>query len=1288
MAYFDGFDGDRNAEQMPLVDRMDTEYMIHVASLPRELNQDAIRDIFSQYGEITSIFYPRNAAWAFVTYGKYRDAELAIRELNNKKPLYLKVSLAKETSHTKKEQNVDLSETLERPKVVNTADLPPIPKDIKYRNMGRGQAINEIRKHVLPQPVAVPYRYVDYGSSLPSVSQTLGVHEFEVEDPYASTNQLWTRGVITVTPDGKRHVSLGRGYTMYEYPEPYPKIEECISKIYEQRKNGLYEYSEDKLKNGVQNCSVCSTKTTKHCEKCRTYYCSKACQLEDWPRHQDECERIPALVEEPIGGMSSLKINQDVNQTKKTSVPNIINKTATSSDVKLRRPNTINAVQVENSSNMNTDMDKNNTDVTYNSVNNGTQDRYSSGQHDNDINVSQTKMTDQPVVNVTNTKEFSQQHRLRKYDNTNESTNQSRKNNECSPKSSSTDQSRHSRNYQSDSNRATLNKEKYYNSNVKDKTYNNDRNWPKKNGFQSDKNSACYNGRENANRPGTSASQNNSMNNGFYKDTRLSKTKFIAVEVIISLGNGEYWINKVDNKSALCNLVSELQDVVKKSHKMQPIIGKVYGVLYGDTWYRAMVTSLNPTKVIFIDYGNDEILKKDDETRDIGDLVKAPEFARKIRLTQGTSDRYRNLQAGETISVKMLSMDSDNTIIVEVQEQSESLSSSTTESGSTGTVKKLMPQKNDEVSSNKSTKASTVQIPNVLDALADLLKQEAASELQIEGFIQIYPSSEKNVYHAILGPDVYSTEVKMIWLHLQEDLKDCLKEQADIDYKPKPEELVCGKCSDGWYRGYVSVCPKTSKLSIRAIDEARIKPADKILPCPKKYSNIFALGVMCEMNHSAIELQKDDTSYWFKAVLNEKSYNQESLKIEIRINSEDSEVIQAVVRKPTVNSPIPIKILKSGSKVCLTSYRNHYFMFVRSLDEEEVEYYNNVMQTVAQYAQTAPHLPEPPVPPQIVIAPYNNDGNSYRAMVVNLVENDKARIVYIDFGNIAIIDIKDLKVMPACDLLQHCCTRITLKDIPRDVPSNSEVDLYLRNLTGKEVPLVCTYEGTSPKDGVRLTMLTGECVNDKINQLLIPGWKKENDDNTCYMINDIESASLGHVGETVNAVILCKQDTGTMFMMSPVDAELTAHISDVMPKMLKEYCEKTEYYIPRVNELCLALYEEAWYRAVCLNPKESHTTSEILFIDWGNTESVEHKNIRLMPKDFIVPKPLGIFCTIVNLAPVDSNGKYSEAVQKKIDELTQDYSAIKIKIVELIEHSHIKVELPEVRDALIKSGLV
>lgn len=75
----------------------------------------------------------------------------------------------------------------------------------------------------------------------------------------------------------------------------------------------------------------------------------------------------------------------------------------------------------------------------------------------------------------------------------------------------------------------------------------------------------------------------------------------------------------------------------------------------------------------------------------------------------------------------------------------------------------------------------------------------------------------------------------------------------NILFRPKSEELVCGECSDGWYRGYVR--PETSNSSIFSIDEARNKSVDKILPCPEKYLNICALGVMCEINHPSSELQ-------------------------------------------------------------------------------------------------------------------------------------------------------------------------------------------------------------------------------------------------------------------------------------------------------------------------------------------------------------------------------------------------------------------------------------------------
>lgn len=49
---------------------------------------------------------------------------------------------------------------------------------------------------------------------------------------------------MTITADGSRHVSLGRGFTMYEIPEPHPRIERNITKVYESRKNVCYNYNE------------------------------------------------------------------------------------------------------------------------------------------------------------------------------------------------------------------------------------------------------------------------------------------------------------------------------------------------------------------------------------------------------------------------------------------------------------------------------------------------------------------------------------------------------------------------------------------------------------------------------------------------------------------------------------------------------------------------------------------------------------------------------------------------------------------------------------------------------------------------------------------------------------------------------------------------------------------------------------------------------------------------------------------------------------------------------------
>lgn len=61
---------------------------------------------------------------------------------------------------------------------------------------------------------------------------------------------------------------------------------------------------------------------------------------------------------------------------------------------------------------------------------------------------------------------------------------------------------------------------------------------------------------------------------------------------------------------------------------------------------------------------------------------------------------------------------------------------------------------------------------------------------------------------------------------------------------------------------------------------------------------------------------------------------------------------------------------------------------------------------------------------------------------------------------------------------------------------------------------------------------------------------------------------------------------------------------------------------------------------------------------------------------------------VTDLAPVDKNGNYSKAVQEKIKPLVLPNLPITIKIVECCENGDYKVELPDIRDILIRDGLV
>ena len=1191
------------------------EFTLYVNNLPKELNEHGLMQIFNHYGHIKGHFYRPNASWAFITYNTYREAENAIKDLHDVLPLHLKVSFANEKASNivqfpKRSDSEHFTE-------LNDKDV----RNVRYKNnlplqaKGRGKLLDVLKK-VEPNSELPTYTYTtDTDLLYPYPVDLYTYNPYENAEPYGNTNTLWTRGQLTITQDGKRHVSLGRGYTMYEIPCPEPEVQNHIHKVHEKRTNGLYEYGKDVLQTAIGNCKKCSRKSKFNCEKCQTFYCSKSCQVADWAQHKTECQDIPHLVPLPEHSTPVSRSNEE--QTPSRNISRI--------QMPLRQPKKLMNALTSSKEGINTiakDEDENNTSVAVS--NNNTHDNTlkqihtnTNGQHDAyQKNEAKEKITT-PACNRISTE---------------------------------------SKQVDGDNKFKTDNKY----------TQSNSINQPKK---PLEKNNDDENLEKHTKRLqpfGINDVKKMEEDIAFSKHTFLPKSKFTDVRVILKLDR-EIWIQKVEDDNDLIQLMTELQDEAEKGPKMEPIIGNMYAVQYENVWHRAVVTALNPTKVHYIDYGNDEIVETND-FREINKYKNVPRFCAKLRLSEKANKKYKNVKYEDIIAVKMISVDSNKVINIEVEGENDTSTLDVIPKNASMTDNSTTIKPND-----KTPDLQKVPINDNTSSLINELKNVVNTVFVGEtGILEIHAELSQNIYSITLLPHSATSDYEKLLNDLPAMCADTIEKSV---HRPQIGDLICGQRLDGdWLRGYVSSLESPLKMAI--IDESRMATITKTVPCTEQFSNICAFGAVCKVTDVKYKFNEGD-QYEFKVIEQKTDKKPEEIEIEI---TKEQDKVKAIV-KPWIPMPeqkgLQYAELKSGSEVCLTAFRSHNFLFARSLSTPELEHYNYIMQNVAKCAQTSPYLKELPVVGQMVIAQYL-DENYYRAIVTK-VQDDKVAISYIDFGNTEVVNVKKLKVLNN-DLKQmrSCTAKITLKDVPRDIPMTNEVSNYLSSLVGFDIPLICTFDGIPSKDGVYLKNQDGSIINKKVSEMLKPPTKETAEkDKTCYMINDINVVSLGNVGDTVDVLVLVTIEEGYKYAICPLDYYLTNHVYDVMPKLTKAYCESSDYYIPREKELCLALYEDDWYRATCLCRSETLTTSSVFFIDFGNVESVDHKNIRLMPKDFMVPDALASICHIINAGPTDKNGRYSSEVEKKVSEILLPSACIKVKIVECDETAGIyKVELP------------
>ncbi|XP_012278386.1 uncharacterized protein LOC105698585 isoform X2 [Orussus abietinus] len=1099
--------------------KVEKEYKLYVKNIPVELDEVGLRDVFKRYGAVTSILNLPNSDWAYITYGTYREAENAIRNLNASSPLHLKVSFALERrdnrqsqqkaeipegefSAIKKDGNIDDSERLN--------DSEP-----RYRypngpgvNYGtRGNTLQSLINTNIPPRVPIhSYCTEDDLLYVPFADPRM-YNPYENAEPFSDTNTLWTSGHRAYTRDGKRLVSLGRGYTCYDIPSR-PAVRDQISKVYEKRLAALYEYGENKLKDDIGNCQYCSKTGRCKCQRCLGFYCDRECQAADWPRHKFICQEMPSLIKaaEPLSHSN----NEDVRG----------NSRVTKYEGALRRPKSqVDAVAEEGNKTSVTDVKIINSSEDVREVPSPKQNKqHDQEQRNNTEEVAIPESVEYTGSNNSHNKNFKSNLRNSKGNYSPAQHNNIRPQDRTNKQQDSPSATHGKQNNRSEFGSINESDNSRFNTNRQmsgDSRYNNRYSSEDSRSTGAGKGFPSVNKKRNDNRsevnivpktPVPNSEDSNAQSDfiktdkgfSFQKDDFLSKNKFTDLKIVFREADGIYWAQKIENENDLIQMMRELNDLAAKNNLPtveRPVSGNIYAAKFDGVWHRVLLKCVKPAKVLYIDYGNEEHVDLK-ELLELEKYCKQSYFARKIKVADDSSEKYKMLQVDDMLSVKMFKVDDDGAIVVQVRgDQNENPFAPLNVLPINVSNKTQTERFAEQTISNNQHK----KMENSIDVSSK--KLQSIVELLMpgtDGMLEIHAQLQSNIFAATA---ITNSLVDLFVQILQEFPEVCNKMPRDSSFSPKVGDLICGERGTGdWLRGYVvNLGPP---LRLAAIDEGRVEVVDDIRRIDKKFANICTFGVTCELLDTAHTLKPRDKSE-FTVISCDKT--DAGVNVKIMITTADDARYKAVLRywKPMAEQKgVPYSSLSSGSEVCLTTYRSQSLMYARSLKLDDLKYYHKVIHEVAKASRTAHPLSTPPVVGQMVIAKYIDD-NFYRAIVTE-VQGEKIGVSYVDYGNVDYTTLNKLKILPDSLKEYNCCTsKIVLKDVLVDAPMTKEANTFLTQLVAEETALICNFEGLPTVQGVELKLpVTGESINEKINRLLIPNWKKrtEEDGNTSDVV--------------------------------------------------------------------------------------------------------------------------------------------------------------------------------------------
>ncbi|XP_061857202.1 tudor domain-containing protein 1 [Colius striatus] len=523
------------------------------------------------------------------------------------------------------------------------------------------------------------------------------------------------------------------------------------------------------------------------------------------------------------------------------------------------------------------------------------------------------------------------------------------------------------------------------------------------------------------------------------------------------------------------------------------------------------------------------------------------------------------------------------------------------------------------------------------------------------------------------------------------DLQVSLNEQCDkfpssVDFRPAVGDMCCAHFKEDnlWYRAAVLEYISEDVVLVVYIDYGNLEavPLTRLRPMIPRLRDLPALAIRCTLAGVKPPLEfwtSKATSVMKQLVKNKvfmvKVVGKESVKCVVEL-VDTSVTPEMNLSSYLIKNGIAAEKLRTALPATATSdvkqakgeRRNKVFYKWNKLTAKQTvdvivctlyspgEFYchianNNELlalsslnKSLSEYCQQTPPNVSKPKNGEPYCAFFSGDGNWYRALVRNVTSDGTVKVYFVDYGNVEEVPLDKIRqISPSFLKLPFqgikCWLSGTRPGNSKWIPEATErFHMYTNG-----IKLQARVTSIS-RNGAGVELIDNSTGHPKvINEILTSEKLAEKEvlqdkNNFPDKSVDEEETSLGHwkmielaVGETI-FVCVTEVVSPDLFYAVPVQTVDEEKLHNQLIE-LESYCKscKNQSFKPKLGEACCARFsgDGCWYRALVL--KASQSVVEVLYVDYGNTETVPLSRVLPITDSYLKLPFLTIICSLAGI---------------------------------------------------------